>query len=83
VFIFRKKILVDLFLQEEGPETLGDFSTPQEEDQQLPSKNFKFGCSFSSFHVQKNLNSSLDLSSTKLEFESKFELGFYNNGIIN
>jgi hypothetical protein len=27
-FIFRKKNLVDLFLQEEGPETLGDLNTP-------------------------------------------------------
>jgi hypothetical protein len=33
MFIFRRFFLVDLFVQEEGkgPETLGDFNTPQKE----------------------------------------------------
>lgn len=47
VFIFKRIFLVDLFVQEEGgdPKTLGDFNTPQEENNKFKVKiwNSNFG----------------------------------------
>jgi hypothetical protein len=53
VFIFRKKILVDLFLQEEGPKTLGDFSTPQEETNNFQIRISNLGVLFQVFMCRK------------------------------
>ncbi len=79
-------ILVDFFLQEEGEgtKTIGDLNTPQEENNKFKVRTWNSTLSlFSSFYLQKNMSSILDLSPRKLELESKLDLKFQGDGKLS